>query len=86
MLEIKGAVTTAICYANIIEEEAVEQIRRMCESLGYNVKRLVRVRIMNVRLGGLKPGAVRKLTEQELMGLYEQIEERQNAGTGRDAE
>lgn len=30
MLEIKGAVTTAICYANIIEEEAVEQIRRMC--------------------------------------------------------
>lgn len=31
MLEIKGAVTTAICYANIIEEEAVEQIRRMCD-------------------------------------------------------
>lgn len=31
MLEIKGAVTTAICYANIIEEEAIEQIRRMCD-------------------------------------------------------
>lgn len=27
MLEIKGAKTTAICYANIIEEEAIEQIR-----------------------------------------------------------
>lgn len=30
MLEIKGTKTTAICYANIIEEEAIEQIRKMC--------------------------------------------------------
>ena len=73
-------------FSIVLTQGLNRQIRRMCESLGYNVKRLVRVRIMNVRLGGLKPGAVRKLTEQELMGLYEQIEERQNAGTGRDAE
>ncbi len=31
MLEIKGAKTTAICYVNVIEEEAIEQIRRMCD-------------------------------------------------------
>lgn len=31
MLEIKGAKTTAICYANIIEEEAIQQIRAMCD-------------------------------------------------------
>ena len=31
MLEIKGIKTTAICYANIIEDEAIEQIRRMCD-------------------------------------------------------
>ena len=31
MHEIKGKVSTAICYANIIEEEAVRQIRRMCD-------------------------------------------------------
>lgn len=31
MLEIEGKVNTALCYANIIEEEAVEQIRRMCD-------------------------------------------------------
>ncbi|MCI9596709.1 MAG: RtcB family protein [Firmicutes bacterium] len=31
MLEIKGAKTTAICYANIIEEEAIQQIRTMCD-------------------------------------------------------
>lgn len=31
MLEIKGNVNTAICYAKIIEDEAVEQIKRMCD-------------------------------------------------------
>lgn len=31
MMEIKGKVNTAICYANIVEDEAVEQIRRMCD-------------------------------------------------------
>ena len=30
-VEIKGKVNTAVCYAKIIEEEAVEQIRRMCD-------------------------------------------------------
>lgn len=59
------------------------QIRRMCDALGYKVTRLVRVRIMNVKLGGLKTGAVRKLTEQELKELYEQVKESQDAGTGR---
>lgn len=47
------------------------QIRRMCEALGYKVERLVRVRIMNIELGSLKPGAYRKLTEQELKELYD---------------
>lgn len=31
MLEIKGEVSTALCYAQTIDEEAVEQIRRMCD-------------------------------------------------------
>ena len=31
MMEIKGQVNTAICFAKIIEEEAIEQIRRMCD-------------------------------------------------------
>ena len=31
MLEIKGKVNTAICYAKVIEDEAIEQIRRMCD-------------------------------------------------------
>ena len=31
MIEIKGKVNTALCFATIIEDEAIEQIRRMCE-------------------------------------------------------
>ncbi|MGQ0700646.1 MAG: pseudouridine synthase [Panacagrimonas sp.] len=45
------------------------QIRRMCEVFGYQVRRLQRVRIVNVHLGGLKPGKWRDLSEAELRGL-----------------
>ncbi len=31
MFEIKGKVNAAICYATVVEEEAIEQIRRMCD-------------------------------------------------------
>lgn len=30
-IEIKGKVNTAVCYAKVVEEEAIEQIRRMCD-------------------------------------------------------
>jgi RNA-splicing ligase RtcB len=43
MLEIKGKVNTAICYAKLIEEEAIEQIRRMCD---YPITQGSRIRIM----------------------------------------
>ena len=29
--EIKGKVNTAICYAKVVEEDAIEQIRSMCD-------------------------------------------------------
>ena len=43
MLEIKGKVNTAICYATVIEEGAIEQIRRMCD---YPMTEGSRIRIM----------------------------------------
>lgn len=43
MLEIKGKVNTAICYAKIVEDEAIEQIRRMCD---YEFTEGSRIRIM----------------------------------------
>jgi 23S rRNA pseudouridine2604 synthase len=45
------------------------QIRRMCEHFDYTVRRLQRVRIMNVRLGDLPVGKWRNLTPEELRGL-----------------
>ncbi len=45
------------------------QIRRMCDVFGYTVRRLVRVRFVNVRLEGLEPGRWRNLTRAELAGL-----------------
>lgn len=32
MLEIRGKVNTAICFARVIEDEAIAQIRRMCDT------------------------------------------------------
>ena len=31
MFEIKGKVNTALCFAKVVEDEAIEQIRRMCD-------------------------------------------------------
>jgi 23S rRNA pseudouridine2604 synthase len=53
----------------ILTQGLNRQIRRMCEVFGYDVKRLQRVRIVNVRLGNLKVGHWRNLTEAELRGL-----------------
>lgn len=46
------------------------QIRRMCRELGYEVHSLKRVRVANVTLDGLKPGAYRELKGKELEILY----------------
>ena len=43
MLEIKGKVNTAICYAKVIEDEAIHQIRRMCD---YDMTADSKIRIM----------------------------------------
>lgn len=43
MLEIKGKMNTAICYAKVIEDVAIEQIKRMCD---YELTAGNKVRIM----------------------------------------
>ncbi|NKF21316.1 pseudouridine synthase [Solimonas marina] len=48
------------------------QIRRMCEVFGCKVRRLQRVRIIDLRLGTLKPGQWRDLTADELRRLLPQ--------------
>ncbi len=43
MLEIKGKVNRALCYAKVVEDEAIEQIRRMCD---YEFTEGSKIRIM----------------------------------------
>ena len=76
-IRILGQVTKK-CYVKkegnntfriILTQGLNRQIRRMCEALGYEVVKLKRVRIMNIKLGELKIGKWRDLTYKELKEL-----------------
>ena len=46
------------------------QIRRMCEYVGYQVKKLERVNIMGISSEGLKPGDWRNASDKEIKMIY----------------
>ena len=56
----------------ILTQGLNRQIRRMCAVFGYEVTRLQRVRIINIKLDGLKSGRWRDLKPDELKGLLPQ--------------
>ena len=53
----------------VLKQGLNRQIRRMCEALGYRVRRLKRTRIIHVELGDLAVGQYRSLDDQELTRL-----------------
>ena len=57
----------------ILTQGLNRQIRRMCESLGYRVKSLKRVRIMNIKLD-VPTGKYREITKEELIELNRLLE------------
>jgi len=80
-VEILDTVTKNCCveqlgpkkFKIILTQGLNRQIRRMCESLGYRVQTLKRVRIMNIKLD-VPTGKYRKFTEGELLELNELLE------------
>lgn len=54
------------------------QIRRMCEYFDYEVLKLERIQIMNIKLGNLGQGNWRNLSEPELEGLFDMLEDSEN--------
>ena len=69
-------------FSIILTQGLNRQIRRMCEALGYQVRDLVRMRVMNIRLGSLKEGQYRKVTDEELEELYEMLADSSNETAG----
>jgi 23S rRNA pseudouridine2604 synthase len=56
-------------FSIVLTQGLNRQIRLMSQAFGYKVVQLRRVRIDNVRLGALRPGQWRNLTDPELQGL-----------------
>lgn len=56
----------------VLTQGVNRQIRRMCQTLGFRVLSLKRVRIMNILQGDVVPGKYRKIEGEELETLYRQ--------------
>jgi len=62
----------------ILTQGLNRQIRRMCQALGYRVRTLKRVRIMNINLGDLKEDTYRDVSLKELKELNKMLEGSKN--------
>lgn len=64
---------TETSFHIILTEGKKHQIRRMCAALGWSVVDLKRVRIGNIKLGGLRAGQQKKITGKELSDFLRDI-------------
>ena len=71
--KIKTEPNTKRVFRIVLKQGLNRQIRRMCTVLDYQVIKLQRVRIMNIKLGKLKLGEWRNLTEEEVYDLFLQL-------------
>lgn len=60
-------------FSIVLKQGVNRQIRRMCETLGYEIDSLKRVRIMNIRLEDLAPGELKELKGSVLRHLLQNL-------------
>lgn len=60
-------------FSIVLTQGYNRQIRRMCRALGYEVKKLKRIRIMSLSLDDLPKGKYREVTETELKQLLKEL-------------
>lgn len=65
--------TGKFTFRIILTQGLNRQIRRMCQTFGYEVKKLQRIRIMNITLDKIKYGSYREVTGEELENLYRSV-------------
>ncbi len=61
-------------FSIILTQGLNRQIRRMCAELGYQVKDLQRIRIMNLALEGIEEGRYREISAEEYKKLVEKLQ------------
>jgi len=71
--KIKAEPNARRIFRIVLKQGLNRQIRRMCNVFKYQVIKLERVRIMNIKLGKLKTGEWRDLSEKELNELSGQL-------------
>ena len=65
-------------FKMILTQGLNRQIRRMCQYFGYRVVALKRIRVMNIKLGNLKRGEYRDVTEKEQKELMKMLSQSDN--------
>lgn len=60
-------------FSIVLTEGKKHQVRRMCGVFGQNAVELKRVRIMNIKLGQIKPGEYRKIEGVELADFLKRV-------------
>ncbi|OGI68945.1 hypothetical protein A3A05_02350 [Candidatus Nomurabacteria bacterium RIFCSPLOWO2_01_FULL_41_12] len=69
----KVKILTDFAFRVILTEGKKHQIRRMCSALFQEVADLKRERIMNIKLGTLKPNTLRIIKDEELVAFLESL-------------
>lgn len=77
-----------VTFTITIRQGLNRQIRRMCKAFGYHVRFLKRVRVENIQLGDMEPGAYTELEPEELRELKRRVygKGRKDTGTRKDAQ
>lgn len=63
----------------ILTQGLNRQIRRMCSALDYQVRKLQRIRVMNIHLNNLARGQWRDLTKEEIIQLFKDLDYKQSS-------
>ncbi|MBU0579704.1 MAG: rRNA pseudouridine synthase [Candidatus Margulisbacteria bacterium] len=57
----------------VLKEGKNRQIRKMCKQVGFEIKKLIRLRVLNFYLGDLPPGKIKQLSKEEIKKLYKEL-------------